>query len=107
MRTLDRRRLVEGDGRFWGRSELGEDPECAKVSVESELVSRSARGRDVRGEGSLWRPAFRVAAACKEIEAERDGDRDGDSARWPSPFDAMALCCGPFAWSGADGGRNW
>lgn len=68
-----------------------------RVSCGRKTVSRNVSGRDVRGEGSLWRPAFRVAAACKEIEVERDGDVEGDSGRWPSLFDAMASLAGRWS----------
>jgi hypothetical protein len=70
IRTVERRRPVWGDDRL-------------RVK---ELLE------DLR-EGSCCSPAFMVAAACREMDAER-GEPGGDSSRMrvgPSPFVAMSM----------------
>lgn len=55
--------------------------------------------------GSCWRPAFIVAAACSEIDADR-GEGDADSPRIaesPLPFEEVMI---RGRADGDDGGRE-
>lgn len=56
--------------------------------------SRSADS-DLLREGSRWRPAFRAAAACKEMDADR-GDPVGDSERGTEETSPLAAIAGRF-----------
>lgn len=78
-RTLDRRRLVDTEVRAWRASELEEEPFCM-TSVS--MAQCTAAQLSLRGDGSRCRLAFMVAAACREMEAERAGEPGGELA-WP------------------------
>lgn len=60
--------------------------------VELVEVMLTGEEESVRRDGSCWSPAFMVAAACRETDAER-GEPEGDSGRGIgglSPLVAMA-----------------
>lgn len=88
MRTVDRWRPTRGDGGFLA-DELCEDP------VYHQYCPFANGNMAIRRDDSCWRPAFIVAAACNEMEADRgSAGGGGDSARGsdaPSPLLAILL----------------
>lgn len=65
--------------RTWRARELEEEPGC--MTSVSTAQCKSVQ-RSLRGDGSRCRLAFMVAAACREMEAERAGEPGGELA-WP------------------------
>lgn len=66
-------------------------------------MEASGGGGFLRWEGSRWRPAFIVAAACKETEADR-GEPAGDSERGSdeaSPLAAIMAASAQRLWGKA------
>lgn len=88
--TFDLRRLADGC-RCWRAKEPVGELLSARPLASNNMVDRRHQKLyhkwNVRGDGSCCSPAFIVAVACRDMEAEREGEPDGDSAR---PFDAMA-----------------
>lgn len=109
---VDRRRL-EGDTRLRARELLDdpngelEQPRDGRMKREKAqpmgalLAGRRWVDSDLLREGSRWRPAFKAAAACKEMDAER-GDPVGDSERGTEETSPLAAMVGRFEDSIAD-----
>lgn len=99
---IDRRRPDCGEARCRAR-ELVEEPFrawCYSMSFRGD-----GTGADLRLEFSCWRPAFMVAAAWRDVAADR-GEPVGDSPRGadaPSPLVAIYPNTSP---GGMNGGKT-
>lgn len=91
---MDRLRPALGDCRLLEREPL-EEPITGHISRTAQ-GNNHWHGTAIRLEGSCWRPAFIVAAACSEVDKRR-GEPVGDSPRGTEAAVGVGMGASPLA----------